>query len=175
MASKKPQSSASAAKAAGFKIPKNCPPGAAPQTEEVRGDKKRHRSQTATVAEPCRKSRVLSSGYDPRATAEPLGAQKRPEVDPDNDLEGLQNALRDMDPETRKKNFELAMKNGDDMATVYASTEEEMQRARALIVRQVRHDGSAPSAFFSSTFPAPTFMQFPNFTTPAASSQSYFS
>ena len=45
-----------------------------------------------------------------------------------------------MDTHTRRRNFELALEQGDDMAIVYAQTEEEMQRAKALISRKVRPD-----------------------------------
>jgi hypothetical protein len=46
--------------------------------------------------------------------------------------------MKDMGTAARKRNFEIAMANGDEMATVYASTPEEMKRARELFKPQVR-------------------------------------
>jgi hypothetical protein len=74
-----------------------------------------------------------------------LGAQ----ADPDDDLEGIQMVMKDMGSEARRQNFELAMASGDEMATVYASTPEEMKRARELFARKVglHETVVAPSSF----------------------------
>ena len=149
--SKSFKSAAGAAKEAGYKIPKRKPgPGPAHSgTEEVKPDKKRNRSQPNTgVDMPTKKPKGSGSGeaYDPRGQAAPLGARSKQPSQPQtpvssdeevDDLQGVARALADMDGAARRKNFEIAIKNMDEMALVYARTEEEMRQAKSLLQDKV--------------------------------------
>jgi hypothetical protein len=54
-----------------------------------------------------------------------------------------------MDAETRKKNFDIAIKNHDEMALVYAKTEEEMRQAKDLMKDKVCLISPGSSLFFT--------------------------